>query len=44
VGNFGLNLKEYIPIGGIKYKKSTIGNQSIIQKYFFHQWVPKGAR
>jgi hypothetical protein len=27
--------QEKIAIGGIKYKKSNITNQSIIQKYFF---------
>jgi hypothetical protein len=27
-------------IGGIKYKKSTIRNQSIIQKYFSSPMVP----
>jgi hypothetical protein len=28
---------------GKSYKKSTIRNQSIIQKYFFSHWVPKGG-
>jgi hypothetical protein len=38
------NTVEYclsIPIEGIKYKKSTIRNQSIIQKYFFSPMGPQ---
>jgi hypothetical protein len=33
------------PIGGIKYRKSTIRNQSLFQKLFFlSQWAPKGVK
>jgi hypothetical protein len=33
-----------IPIGGIKYQKSTIRNQSIIQKYFSSPMGPQRVK
>jgi hypothetical protein len=32
------------PVGGIKYRKPTIRNQSLFPKKFLHQRAPKGVK
>jgi hypothetical protein len=33
-----------IGLGGIKYRKSTIRNQSLFQFFFLKRWAPKGFK
>jgi hypothetical protein len=37
-------MMEEKPTGGIKYRKSTIRNQSLFQNIFLHRWAPKGVK